>query len=230
METNVLHFISYGMYIVSSVKDGKFNGQIANSLMQITNSPVTIAVSINKNTLTHEYMEKSGIFTVSILEKEASLRLIGKFGFKSGRNEEKFKDTKYEVLPSGVPVVTESALGYLEAKIVNKMDCGTYTVFLGEVVSSKTIKVGPVMTYDYYHQEKCGTTPEGAPTFISTEQPQTQCTTAAKYRCVVCNYIYNPVLGDPDGGIPPGTAFEDIPDTWRCPICDVDKTNFVKVE
>lgn len=45
-----------------------------------------------------------------------------------------------------------------------------------------------------------------------------------------CGYIYNPEQGDPDGGIAPGTAFEDIPDDWACPICSVDKSMFVKVE
>ena len=50
----------------------------------------------------------------------------------------------------------------------------------------------------------------------------------AKYRCVVCNYIYDPAIGDPDGGIAPGTAFEDIPDDWVCPLCGADKSNFEK--
>ncbi len=47
-----------------------------------------------------------------------------------------------------------------------------------------------------------------------------------KYRCVVCNYIYDPEIGDPDGGIAPGTAFEDIPEDWVCPLCGADKSNF----
>ena len=49
-----------------------------------------------------------------------------------------------------------------------------------------------------------------------------------KYRCQVCNYIYDPSNGDPDNGIKPGTAFGDIPDTWVCPVCGVTKDNFVK--
>ena len=85
------------------------------------------------------------------------------------------------------------------------------------------------MTYDYYHQVKRGTTPETAPTFIKTEtapkrhQPEMQ-----KYICTVCNYIYDPLIGDPDGGIQPGTAFEDIPDSWVCPVCGAKKSAFVK--
>lgn len=47
-----------------------------------------------------------------------------------------------------------------------------------------------------------------------------------KYQCSVCGYIYNPEEGDPDGGISPGTPFEDIPDDWMCPVCGVKKEDF----
>ncbi len=51
-----------------------------------------------------------------------------------------------------------------------------------------------------------------------------------KYRCIVCEYIYDPKVGDPDSGINPGTAFEDIPDDWVCPVCGVDKSEFEEEE
>lgn len=51
-----------------------------------------------------------------------------------------------------------------------------------------------------------------------------------KWRCKVCGFIYDPEKGDPDSGIAPGTAFEDIPDDWYCPICEVDKSGFVKMK
>lgn len=51
-----------------------------------------------------------------------------------------------------------------------------------------------------------------------------------KYKCTVCGYIYDPVEGDPDGGIPPGTPFEDIPDNWVCPVCGVMKKDFEPVD
>lgn len=226
MDPNVLHNIGYGMYVVSSKKEGKFNGQIANTVFQITNEPVTIAVSINKKNLTHEYIEASSVFTISILEEETPLNLIGKFGFKSGRTEDKFKDVKYKVLDSGFPVLIEHSLGYVEAKVLKKFDCGTHTLFIGELVSSGVLKVGKAMTYDYYHQVKRGTTPSSAPTFIRSEVTS-RGVTMQKYRCVVCNYIYDPAIGDPDGGISAGTPFEKIPDSWVCPVCGADKSQFV---
>ena len=51
-----------------------------------------------------------------------------------------------------------------------------------------------------------------------------------KYECTVCDYIYDPELGDPDNGINPGTPFEEIPDDWVCPVCEVDKSEFEKVK
>ena len=51
----------------------------------------------------------------------------------------------------------------------------------------------------------------------------------AKYECTVCGYVYDPAAGDPDGNIPPGTAFEDLPDSWVCPVCGAAKSDFEKV-
>jgi len=229
MDPNVLHNIGYGMYVVSSNKGDLLSGQIANTVFQITSEPITLAVSINKKNLTHEYIESSRRFSVSVISEDAPLAFVGKFGFKSGRTEDKFKDTKFIKLGSGCPIVLDNALCYLEAEVINQFDCGTHTLFLGRVTDSKILKTGKPMTYDYYHQVKRGTTPETAPTFIKSEaaaeknEPLMQ-----KYICTVCNYVYDPALGDPDGGIKPGTAFEDIPDSWICPVCGAKKSEFVK--
>lgn len=232
MDPNVLHNISYGMYIVSANNGDKLNGQIVNTVFQITSEPVTIGISINKKNLTHEYIESSQRFSLSILDRSTSLSFIGKFGFKSGRDGDKFKDVKSEKLSSGCPVVLDNAIGYIECKVVKKLDCFTHTLFIGEMTSSKMLKQGVPMTYDYYHQEKRGTTPASAPTFIKGEVPVNskikEEVKMQKYRCVVCNYIYDPAIGDPDGGIAAGTPFEKIPDNWVCPVCGADKSQFEK--
>ncbi len=228
MDSNVLYNIGYGMYVVSSNKGNLLNGQIANTLFQITNEPITVTVSINKKNLTHEYMDSSKRFSASILEQETPLSFIGKFGFKSGRTEDKFKGTKFIKLASGCPVVIENTLCYIEAKIINQFDCLTHTLFLGEMTDSKILKTGKPMTYDYYHQVKRGMTPETAPTFIKKETIKVVGGAMQKYKCTVCGYIYDPAIGDPDGGIQPGTRFEDIPDSWVCPVCGAKKSEFVK--
>lgn len=169
MDSNVLHNLSYGMYIVSSNKEDKLNGQIANTVFQITSEPAAIAISINKNNLTHEYIECSCQFTVSVLNEETPLPFIGQFGFKTGRKEDKFKDVNFKKLESGCPVVLDHSICYLEAKVTGKLDCGTHTVFLGSMIRSEMIKPGKPMTYEYYHLVKKGTTPRSAPTFIRGE-------------------------------------------------------------
>ena len=228
MDPNVLHNIGYGMYVVASNKGDLSNGQIVNTLFQITSQPVTVAVSINKQNLTHEFIEKSSRFSASILSKDAPLNFIGRFGFKSGRDGDKFGGVKVKRLASGCPVVLDYAIGYLEAKVINKLDCGTHTLFIGEMTDSSILKTGAPMTYAYYHEVKRGTTPKTAPTFIKGEGMTTGGTKMQKYRCEVCNYIYDPATGDPDNGIQPGTAFESIPDAWVCPICGASKGQFVK--
>ncbi|MFH1782269.1 MAG: flavin reductase [Candidatus Omnitrophota bacterium] len=228
MDPNVLHNIGYGMYIVSSFKGDKLNGQIVNTLFQITSSPITIGISINKENLTHDYIETSKKFSASILIEDTPLNFIGKFGFKSGRDGDKFKDIEHKVLDSGCPVVLDHSLGYIEAKVINKLDCFTHTLFIGEMSDARVLKIGKALTYDYYHQVKQGTTPRSAPTFIEGESQVSKDPKMQRYRCTVCGYIYDPVMGDPDSGIQPGTPFEEIPDTWKCPICMVGKDKFVK--
>ncbi|OGW76899.1 MAG: flavin reductase [Omnitrophica bacterium RIFCSPLOWO2_02_FULL_45_16] len=169
MDPNVLHNISYGMFIVASNKDNAFNGQIANTVFQITSAPVTVAISINNKNLTYEYIKDSKHFSVSILEEDAPLTFIGKFGFKSGRQEDKFKDANFKVLSSGCPVITDYSIAYLKADVIKSIDCLTHTLFLGCMKDGGILKEGKPMTYDYYHNVKKGATPPKAPTFIRGE-------------------------------------------------------------
>lgn len=229
MDLNLLHNISYGMYIVCANKGDALNGQIVNTLFQITSSPVTVAVSINKNNLTHEYIRSSKRFSASILLEETPLAFIGTFGFKSGRDVDKLKETRFRKLASGVPVVLDYCLGYLEARVKCEFDCATHTVFLGEMQEAQMFKSGRPMTYDYYHQVKRGTTPAAAPTYIQSED-KPRASSMRRYRCTVCNYIYDPEMGDPDSGIAPGIVFEQIPGDWRCPVCGVSKDKFVPLD
>ncbi len=103
MNQKTFYKISYGLYVVSSRRGDKLNGQIANTVFQVTSEPPTIAVSINKQNLTHKFIEESKVFAVSILSKEAPMQFIGHFGFKSGRDIDKFKNIDYKVGVSGAP-------------------------------------------------------------------------------------------------------------------------------
>jgi ferric-chelate reductase [NAD(P)H] len=165
MAGTILNKLTYGMYIVSSVKDGRFNGQLANSVFQITDSPAMVAVCINRQNLTHEFISASGRLTVSVLAEEAPMSFIGKFGFKSGRAIDKFQDTRFKLLESGCPAVTDYSIGYFEAVVKGRQETGAHTLFMCEVADRELLSAAVPMTYEYYHRVKKGLTPQAAPTF-----------------------------------------------------------------
>jgi flavin reductase (DIM6/NTAB) family NADH-FMN oxidoreductase RutF/rubredoxin len=228
MDMKALYKIGYGMYIIGARKEDKINAQIANTVVQITSEPPTLAVSINKKNLTWEYINESKAFSASVLAQDTPLSFIGQFGFKSGRDQNKFEGVKYKAGLTGSPVVLDNAVSFLEAKVIQKIEVGTHTIFIGEVVEGEVLSDKTPLTYEFYRQVKQGTTPKTAPSYVEIKKEATP--KMKQYKCNVCGYIYDPALGDPDGGIKPGTAFEDIPEDWVCPICGADKSQFEKIE
>lgn len=228
MDLKALYKLGYGLYVVCSKKDGKLNGQIANTVFQVCSEPPTIAVALNKQNLTNEFVSASKVFTVSILSQDTPLSFIGGFGFKSGREVAKLKDINYKLGETGAPIVLDNTVAYLEAKVINQIDVGTHTIFIGEIVGADVLREGEPMTYAYYHLVKRGSTPKTAPSYI--EEKKEAAPKMAKYKCTVCGYVYDPELGDPDGGIKPGTSFEKLPDDWVCPVCGASKDQFEKIE
>lgn len=130
----------------------KINGQCANTAFQITSDPATVAIGINKNNYTHEFIEASGIVGISVLGKQGH-DLVRKFGYSSGRNTKKFADVAYKFGANGAPIL-EDCVAYLEGKITNKMDCGTHTLFLVEVSDGDLKSDLEPMTYDYFRATK----------------------------------------------------------------------------
>jgi flavin reductase (DIM6/NTAB) family NADH-FMN oxidoreductase RutF len=165
MNTKALHQISYGMYIIGSRKGDSINGQTCNTVIQVSSEPPIISACINKGNLTHDFIDDSGVFAVSILSQDTPLSLIGRFGFKSGREVDKFEGIDYKLGETKAPIVLDNTLAYLEAKVISEVDVGTHTIFIGELVGAEAIQEGEPMTYAYYHQVKRGTTPKTAPSY-----------------------------------------------------------------
>ena len=161
------------------------------------------------------------------------MRLIGNLGFKSGRDDDKLRLLKVKTGVTGAPIVMDSAVGYIEAELNESVDLGTHTLFIGKVIGSKVYNDEGLMTYEFYHDVKNGKSPETCPLFFESEVPDKEnCPIVrdmSKYECIPCGDIYDPEVGDPFSGIPPGTPFVDLPDDWECPICGVGKDEFVKV-
>jgi flavin reductase (DIM6/NTAB) family NADH-FMN oxidoreductase RutF/rubredoxin len=226
MDKAAFYKLSYGLYVVSSRKNEQFNGQIANTASQVTSEPPTVAVSINKQNLTHEYIEASRKFTVSIIGKSTPMQFIGHFGFKCGRDIDKFANIRFKLGETGVPIVLDHTIAYIEAEVVSQLDCGTHTIFVGRVRDCGVLDgYEEPMTYAYYQEVKRGKAPKTAPTY--QEAPK-KAEKVDKYTCSVCGYIYDPEKGDPDSGIKSGTKFEDLPADWTCPVCGADKSKFEK--
>ena len=276
MNLKALWDLTYGVYVIGSAKAGKLNAQIANTVFQVTSDPPLIAVSINKKNLSYEFIHDTRFFTSSSLCQETPLPFIGRFGFKSGRDVDKLKDTAYKLGITGAPIVTENATSYLEVRVEKEIDLGTHALFIGPVIAADVLAQKVCMTYAYYQQVKRGVTSVNAPTYFAgkaeqlaaeqkpaetkqvedskqaqpaaaqkpaepqqSEQSKVELPKSeplekevkmAKYKCSVCGYIYDPALGDPDGGIKPGTPFESLPDNWTCPVCGASKSDFEKLE
>ncbi|MDD5127479.1 MAG: flavin reductase [Dehalococcoidales bacterium] len=240
MNPKALYKIGYGVYIVSSRKGALLNGQIANTVFQVTAEPPTIAVSINKKNLTWQYIKESRVFAVSMLCEATPMTFIGLFGFKSGRDVNKFESVNYRSGETGAPIVLDHAVAFLEAKVQQEMNVGTHTIFVGEVVNADVLTEDTCMSYDYYHQIKGGKTPKTAATFVAEKsaappaaeaKPEPEVKTAmAKFQCKICGYIYDPAQGDPDSGIAPGTPFSALPDGWTCPACGAAKSEFEEMK
>jgi rubredoxin/flavin reductase (DIM6/NTAB) family NADH-FMN oxidoreductase RutF len=187
-------------------------------------------VSINKKNLTHEYIEKCNQFTVTVLSEKATMKLIGTFGFKSGRDINKFENVNYRLLNNNIPIVLDSSIACIESKVIDRIDVGTHTIFIASVEDAKILSDEKAMTYEYYHKVKGGYSPKTAPTYSSMvdKELKKEDKKMDNYVCKVCGYVYDPEKGDPDNGIEPGTKFEDLPDDWVCPVCGASKDDFEK--
>ncbi len=213
MNTNAFRSLSYGVYVIGTLDGDRPTGCTANSVMQITSDPATIAISINHTNYTNSCIAKTGKFSISILGENTQASIIGTFGFQSGKDVNKFESVKY-ALKENMPVVTDSC-AYIVCEVINKMETDTHTVFLGKVTDCDVLKKDDAMTYSYYHKVIKGKSPKAAPTYLPDEE---ETTPAVVYRCKICGYVY-------DGEIP----FEELPEDYVCPICKHPKSDFVKV-
>lgn len=211
MNKNAFRQLSYGVYVISTWDNGRPTGCTANSAMQITSEPATIAVSINHDNYTNQCIKESGRFAISILGENSDPGIIGIFGFKSGRDHNKFDEVEMTV-KGFMPVVADTC-AYICCEVINTMETSTHTVFLGKVTDADVLKKDDAMTYAYYHNVIKGKSPKAAPTYIAEEEAPK----GDKYVCGVCGYVY-------DGEV----SFEQLPDDYVCPVCKQPKSVFKK--
>lgn len=186
---SALFKIGYGLYVVTARDGEKDNGQIVNTVTQVSDKPNRIAVNINKVNYTCEMINKTGRLNVCVLSEEAPFKVFEHFGFQSGRDVDKFADFKHvERASNGVLFLDKYANAYISGKVVDKVDLGTHTMFICEVTECVVLSDRETMTYTYYQKEVKPKPDADKKGFV----------------CTVCGYIYE---GD------------KLPDDFICPLC-----------
>lgn len=208
MDTKAMFKLSYGLFVCIAVRDGRANGCIINTAIQVASEPNTISVAINKANYTHDMVKETGECNISVISQEASFDLFKHFGFQSGRDVDKFGDyptSNYQKADNGIPFITVGTNAYFSLKVKQTVDLGSHTLFICEPTFMTVLSNVSSCTYKYYQNnikpkpEAVGTTPKGQ----------------TIWRCRICGYEW---------------VGEELPDDFICPICKHPKADFEKIE
>ena len=198
MDNAALFKLSYGLFVLTARQDGKDNGCIINTAMQITDDPKRIAVAVNKANLTHDMLLNTGVFNLSVLAEDAVFWVFQHYGFQSGRDTDKFANIPEARTGNGVRYVEGCTNAVISGKVVNTVDCGTHTLFIADVTDAKILSEQPSMTYQYYFDHV---------------KPKPEPAKKASWVCKICGYVYE---GDP------------LPEGFICPWCKHGAEDFEK--
>lgn len=204
MNDKTMFKLTYGLFVLTARQDEKDNGCIINTAGQVTAVPNRISVAVNKANYTHDMIQATGKFNVSILSEEAKFSTFQRFGFQSGKDVNKFEG--YEQVKrseNGIYYVTEGTNGFISATVENTMDLGTHTLFIAAVDDMDVLSDVPSTTYNFYQSN---IKPKPAAPAVKTGK--------TIWRCRICGYEY-------EG--------EELPADFVCPICKHPASDFEKV-
>lgn len=191
--------IGYGLYVVTCNDGRKDNGFICNTVSQVSSTPNRIAVNINKANYSCEVIKNRGKLNVSVLSEDAPFRVFEHFGFRSGRDVDKFAGYEHQDRAvNGLPYLTKYANAYISGKVTETVDLGTHVMFICEVTECVRLSDNETMTYSYY-QNNVKPKPEAD---------------MKGWVCDICGYIY-------EG--------EDLPEDFICPLCKHGAADFSKL-
>ncbi|MCR5302430.1 MAG: flavin reductase [Lachnospiraceae bacterium] len=210
MDTKAMYKLSYGLFVLTSQMDGKDNGCITNTAIQVTSEPNRIAVAVNKSNHTHDCVMQAKKFNVSILSEAASFDVFKHFGFQSGKNVDKFDGySACKRSANGLMYITEGTNAYISVDVEQTVDLGTHTLFIGTVTDMEVLADTASATYSYYQEHikpKPGADNKGG----SALPPGMH-----KWRCKICGFEY---IG------------ATLPDDYICEICKHPASDFELVE
>lgn len=205
MNQKVVNKLSYGLFVLTANRDGKDNGCITNTVVQVASDPLTISVAVNKANLTCEMIQETKKFTISVLSEDATFDTFKRFGFQSGRDVDKFADyTECKRAYNDTMIVTAGTNAYISAYVTNQVDLGSHILFIATPTDGEILNDVPSATYAYYFAnikpkpQKVGETADGQ----------------TIWRCTICGYEY---------------VGEELPDDFICPICKHPASDFEKI-
>lgn len=205
MDKKAMYKLSYGLFVLTAKEEGKDNGCIINTAIQAASDPNQVSICVNKLNHTHDMIQKTGEFTVSILSQNASFDLFKHFGFQTGREVDKFTDfTACARGANGIYYINEGTNAYISVKVTKTEDLGSHTMFIGTVTDMEVLSGVPSVTYEYY-LNNIKPKPQAVST---TEEVQTV------WRCTICGYEY---------------VGEELPADFVCPLCKHPASDFEKI-
>ena len=205
-----MHRISYGLFVVTASVGGRDNGCITNTLAQVTSSPERVSLCVAKSNLTHDMIMSAGVFTASVISTDADFGLFKRFGYQSGRDTDKFASfAGCTRAANGAYAITEGTNAYICGRVIQTVDLGTHTLFIGAVTDMEVLDSAPSATYTYY-QENIKPKPEEKKDDVNALPPGVH-----KWRCKICGFEH---IG------------ETLPEDYICEICKHPASDFELVE
>ena len=199
-DMTALFKIGYGLYVVTSNDGKKDNGFICNTVMQLTSTPVRVAVTVNKANYSHDTILNSGIMNVNCLTEETPFAVFQNYGFRSGRDTDKFEGIDVRRSANGLAVLDENTNAYISLKVEQYLDLDSHGMFICSVTDAEVLGNGESVTYAYYH---------------ANIKPKPEKPKKKGFVCKICGYFYE---GD------------ELPEDFICPICKHPASDFEPVE
>ncbi|MBO5747222.1 MAG: flavin reductase [Clostridia bacterium] len=199
-DMTALFKIGYGLYVVTSNDGKKDNGLIVNTVTQVTNTPNRIAVTINKDNYSHHVIKQTGRMNINCLTVDAPFKVFEQFGFKSGRNVDKFAECEPLRSENGLVVLPRYINAFMSLKVEQYVDVDTHGMFICSVDEARVISDRETMTYSYYFENV---------------KPKPQTTGKKGYVCKICGYVYE---GD------------TLPEDFICPLCKHGAADFEEIK
>lgn len=167
MDATALFKFSSGLYVVSArADDGDVGACVINTGLQLTSKPLQVAVVVNKQNHTEQVIEKAGHFALAPLTQTADMPFVGRFGFRSSTDFDKFEGIQSDMTGNGDPYPTEHVASMVSCKVVQSLDVGTHMLFVGELDDARNLLAEEPLTYAYYHAVLKGKTPPKASSYV----------------------------------------------------------------